>query len=117
IDPGSNSFQLSWRDRRGRTVNSVLVPYGYVRGATNDIEPAATYAAGRTAYQATAKKLLEEQLGRLSPPMSLQAIRNLVRSGSIGPEIITLGQDGAMHLFVRGLLRSAGGWVNSSAGY
>ena len=63
----------SWPGRRRGTgvVRSILVPYGYVRGAVNDIEPASDYAAGRAVYQAKAKLQIESELAKLTPPMSL----------------------------------------------
>jgi len=118
LDPGSNSFELAWQERGATTITSVLVAHGYVRGATNDIEPAADYAAGRRAYQAGAKTRLETELAALNPPMSLARVRDLVRAGRIGPEMITLGLDGvSAHLAVRGLLRPGGRWVADAATY
>jgi Ppx/GppA phosphatase family len=118
LDPGSNSFELAWQARGTGVVRSIMVPYGYVRGAVNDIEPASDYAAGRAAYQAKAKLQIESELARLTPPMSLASLRSLVTSGAIGPDIIALGQDGAVQLSARGLLRRADRtWVADAVGY
>ena len=118
LDPGSNSFELAWQETGATTITSVLVPYGYVRGAANDIEPAGSYASGRTAYQAKVKAQLEAALGALNPPTSLAGLRTLVLNKKIGPEIIALGQDGAVHLSVRGLLRLPGGtWISDAPAY
>src|SRR5262249_20436161 len=32
LDPGSNSFQISWQAKGASAAVSILVPYGYVRG-------------------------------------------------------------------------------------
>ena len=115
LDPGSNSFQIAWQAKGATTVASILVPYGYVRGA-NEIE-ASDYASGRAAYQAKARAAIGDQLARLEPPMSLSALKAMVAEGTLGREIVTLGQDGAVFLPVRGLLRKAGGWVAEQSSY
>ena len=56
LDPGSNSFQLAWQERGSPTITSIVVRHGYVRGAVNEIEPAADYPAGRQAYQHPARR-------------------------------------------------------------
>jgi hypothetical protein len=118
LDPGSNSFELAWQPKGSTTVSSILVAYGYVRGAVNDIEPAATYAAGRAAYQARVKAMIDEELGKLSPVMTLATLHDLVARGSIGPEIIALGQDGAVQLSARGLLKaSPDSWIRDASSY
>jgi len=118
LDPGSNSFQIAWQETGSPGIRSVLIKYGYVRGAVNDIEPAADFAAGRAQYQAKARAQIEEELGKLTPPMSLARLRQLVAEKKIGPELVALGQDGAVHLSVRGLLRSgAGGWITEPDAY
>jgi len=117
LDPGSNSFELAWQERGAATIVSVLVKHGYVRGSVNDIEPAADYAAGRAAYQAKVRALLEKELTGLTPPLDLAGIRRLVKDGKIGPELVTLGQDGAVQLAVRGLLRDGGGWIADASAY
>ena len=63
--------------------------------------------------------MIEQELGRLRPARTLSGLRQLVRQGKIGPEIIALGEDGAaVPLAVRGLLRDgAGGWITDQARY
>jgi Ppx/GppA phosphatase family protein len=119
LDAGSNSFELAWQEKGSPAISTILVPYGYVRGAANDFEPAADYAAGWRAYQAKARAAIEQELGRLSPPLSLARLRGLVARGKIGPDVIALGDDGAViPLAVRGLLRrSATGWVADAKAY
>jgi hypothetical protein len=118
LDPGSNSFELAWQPRDSKTISSILVPYGYVRAATNDVEPAVDYAAATAAYQARARTLIDQELGKLDRRMSLAALRQLVKSGAIGPEIVALGQDGAVELSVRGRLRTPNrGWVADASSY
>ncbi len=90
---------------------------GYVRGAANDFEPAPSYAAGVAAYQAKVRAKVSEALARLSPPMSLTGLAHLVQTGELSPELIGLGQDGAINLAVRGELRSDGAWVTDPALY
>jgi hypothetical protein len=117
LDPGSNSFELAWQPRSAGAISSVLVAYGYVRASTNDMERAKSYAEGRVAYGAKVRAMLNEQLAKLNPPMTLSDLGALVRAGRIGPEIITLGLDGASHLWVRGLMRTATGWVSDSGAF
>jgi hypothetical protein len=118
LDPGSNSFEIAWQETGSPIIRSILIKYGYVRGAVNDIEPAADYAAGRGQYQTKARAQIEDELGKLTPPMSLAKLHQLVADKKIGPELIALGQDGAVHLSVRGLLRSgAGGWIAEPDAY
>lgn len=118
LDPGSNSFQLSWQPRSAATPTSVLIPYGYVRASTNDFETAADYQAARLAYGAKVRARIDEALAQLSPPADLAELARLVRSGALGREVVTLGQDGAVQLAVRGTLRDAGGaWLADTGAY
>jgi hypothetical protein len=119
LDAGSNSFELAWQEKGSPDVQTILVPYGYVRGFANEFEPAADYEAGRRAYQARARAGMEEQLAKLSPPMSLARLRARVALGKIGPEIIALGEDGAVvPLAVHGRLRSGpSGWLADPKAY
>ena len=73
LDSGSNSFQLSWQEKKSATTQSILVPFGYVRAAANDFEPASDYASARAAYQQRARAAIEQELGRLSPPLTSRA--------------------------------------------
>jgi hypothetical protein len=113
LDPGSNSFELAWQEKGSTTIASILVPYGYVRAATNDFDSASDYASARAAYQQHARAAIEQELGRLSPPSTLSRLRALVGKGEVGPELIALGEDGAVvPLVVRGWLRDgSGGWT------
>ena len=49
--------------------------------------------------------------------MSLSSLKAMVAEGTLGREIVTLGQDGAVFLPVRGLLRKAGAWVAEQSSY
>jgi hypothetical protein len=112
LDPGSNSFQVSWRVASGGPIESVLVEYGYVRGATNDFEGATSYGAGRAAYQAKVRTMIEAALAARTPPLRLSDLRDHVASGRLGRDLIVLGQDGAVDLAMRGQLRDASGaWL------
>jgi hypothetical protein len=115
LDPGSNSFQLSWRGKASARIESVLIEYGYVRGSTNDFEGAASYAAGRSAYQAKVRALIEAALHARTPSLSLAGLRQQVATGRLGRDLIALGQDGAVDLAVRDQLRDGrGGWVSEA---
>jgi Ppx/GppA phosphatase family len=118
LDPGSNSFELAWQEKGSTEIRSILVPYGYVRGAGNDFETAADFPTGRAAYQAKTREKIDAELAKLTPPSSLASLRQQMAHGELGPEIVTLGQDGAVYLWVRGLLRrSDGGWIAESKAY
>ena len=119
LDAGSNSFELAWQEKGSPDIHTILVPYGYVRGFANDFEPAKGYEAGRRAYQARARAGIEQELAKLSPPMSLAKLRALAARGSVGPEVIALGEDGAIvPLAVQGRLRSApSGWLADPKAY
>ena len=118
LDPGSNSFQISWRLNGTTDIGTVSVPLGYVRASTNDIEPAADYATGRTAYVADATQQLGDALGKLAPPTTLAAIKQLVTDGKLGKEIIAVGQDGAVDLVVRNKLKDMSGtWISDQKAY
>ena len=64
LEPGSNSLQLAWQAKGATASASILVPYGYVRGA-HEIE-ASDYASGRAAYQAKARAAMGDQLAKAS---------------------------------------------------
>ena len=119
LDAGSNSFELAWQPKGSTTIASILVPYGYVRAAINDFDSASDYASARAAYQQRARAAIEQELGRLSPPLTLSRLRGLVGKGEIGPELIALGEDGAVvPLVVRGWLRDgSGGWTADQKTY
>jgi hypothetical protein len=119
LDPGSNSFQLSWQPKGSTTIASILVPFGYVRAAANDFDPASDYASARAAYQQRVRAAIEQELGRLNPPLTLSRLRGLVSKGEIGPELIAVGEDGAVvPLAVGGWLRDGfGGWTSDPRSY
>ena len=118
LDPGSNSFQLSWWARATAEPVSVLIPYGYVRASVNDFENAADYEAARLAYEAKVRARIDDALAELSPPLDLAGLAQMVRSGALGSDVVTLGQDGAVQLAVRGTLRGADGrWLADADDY
>jgi hypothetical protein len=89
-----------------------------VRAAANDFEPAADYATARRAYDAKVTARVNEALGRLAPPLTLGGLADLVKQSELGPELIALGQDGAVQYAVRGTLREAGGaWIADAGTY
>ena len=118
LDSGSNSFELAWQEEGAPGISSITVPYGYVRGAANDFDPAKDYAAGVAAYQARAREMIERDLAQLTPPMSLARLRELVAGGKVGRDLITLGEDGStVPLVVRRRLRVPSGWVSDGKKY
>ena len=119
LDSGSNSFELAWQQKGATEMASVTVEYGYVRAATNDLEPAADFSRGREAYQTRVRDLIEQDLAKLTPPTSLARLRALVGQGKLGADLIALGEDGAVvPLAVRGALRNGTrGWVSDGKKY
>jgi exopolyphosphatase/guanosine-5'-triphosphate,3'-diphosphate pyrophosphatase len=113
LDAGSNSFELAWQEKDSPSVRTILVPYGYVRAAANEFAAGSEYARARAAYQEHARAMIEQQLARLEPMTSLAGLRSLVRRGRIGPDLIALGEDGAIvPLVARGRLREGPGrWI------
>jgi hypothetical protein len=117
LDPGSNSFQIAWQSKSGGPIRSVLVEYGYVRASAGDFESAADYASAVAAYRAKLTTQIAEALSRMSPPIDLTTLASQVRSGVLGSDLITLGQDGAVQWFVRGVLRDNGSWITDAKAY
>jgi hypothetical protein len=121
LDPGSNSFQIGfWLD--GETAaRTVSVPFGYQRGADKyypSTPVTETYDVIRKRHADEIKTLLDAALGKLTPPTNLAAIKTAITSGKLGPELYIVGQDGALHLSVRGALRDAGGkWIDAAPAY
>ncbi len=118
LDPGSNSFQVSWRLQDATDIGTVSAPLGYVRASTNDVEPAADFASGRAAYVADATQQLVAALAKLGPPMTLAAVKQLVTDGKLGKELFVVGQDGAVALVVRNELKDSNGtWPSDQKAY
>jgi len=118
LDPGSNSFQVSWRLKNETAIGTVSVPLGYVRASANDVEPAADFASGRAAYVSDATQQLTDALAKLTPAMTLAAVKQLVTDGKLGKEIFVVGQDGSVDLVVRNKLKdTAGTWVSDQKTY
>jgi hypothetical protein len=120
LDPGSNSFQIGWWDRTVGAPRTVSVPFGYVRGAAKHYPDATTdtYDVARAKHATDLTAQLNTALGALTPPTTLAAIKALITAGTLKPEIHVVGQDGALHLSVKALLRGADGkWIDTKAGY
>jgi hypothetical protein len=116
LDPGSNSFQISWWPKGAKVARTVSVPFGYVRGARAyyAADTTGTFDAARAKHAEEIKKRLEEALAALKPPSSLAQLKK----EGLSPEIFVMGQDGALHLAVRGTLRDAEGrWIQAPAAY
>ncbi len=120
LDPGSNSFQIGWLPRGSTTVRTVSVPLGYVRGANTFYTEATTdsYDVARAKHAADLKTRLDAELARLTPPSSLALLKAAITAGDLKPEIFAVGQDGALHLSIKALLRdTAGKWIDTEPAY
>ena len=120
LDPGSNSFQIGWLEKGATTPRTVSIPFGFVR-ATAEHYPVRTsesYDAARADHAAHLVALLGEALGALTPPASIASLRNAIAHGKLEPVIYVVGQDGALQLAVRALLRGEDGrWVDTKDAY
>ncbi len=120
LDPGSNSFQVSWQETGSMTVQTVSVPFGYVRGAAK-YYPATTmdtYDAARAKHAAELQTLLNTALGNLMPPANLMSLKALVTSMKVGKQVFVVGQDAAIKLSLSAALRNAMGmWIDTQAAY
>ena len=119
VDPGSNSFQIAFWIKGAKDIESVSVPFGYVRAAAAAFaNPAvADYAAARAQYVERVRTDVERALGQLSPPRSLAILTRAVADKSLDGDLVTMGQDGAIHLAVDGVVRPGGAWVTTQADY
>jgi hypothetical protein len=120
LDPGSNSFQLAWWPKGAARPQSVSVPFGYVRGGKTYYDAASedSCEAARSKHTADLKAQIEAALQKATPPTSLGALKASAANGDLRPELFILGQDGALHLAVRGELRDADGtWADTQTAY
>jgi hypothetical protein len=120
LDPGSNSFQIGWWPKGAPGPRTVSVPFGYQRAAAKYYKADATdtYEAARAAHAADIKVQLETALGALSPAVTLAQLKAAITAGNLKPEVFIVGQDGALHLSVRAVLRDmAGKWIEDKAAY
>jgi hypothetical protein len=120
LDPGSNSFQIAWWPQGAKVARTVSVPLGYVRGsrAYYPADAKDTFDAARAKHADDIRKRLDEALGALKPPSSLSELKAAVAKGALSPEMFVMGQDGALHLVVRGQLRDREGrWITAAAPY
>jgi hypothetical protein len=117
LDPGSNSFQLGFWQKGDAAPKAVSIPLGYQRGAGAHYAPATTdtYEVARGKHQAELKSLIEAALAKIDPTLTLAELRAKRVSG----ELFLVGQDGALHLSVRGELRdkATGVWITDKAAY
>jgi hypothetical protein len=121
LDPGSNSFQIGWWPKGATAARTVSVPLGYVRGAAKHYPEATatdTYAVAKGKHAAELVTLLDQALGKLTPPSSVAALKADIAVANLKPEIFVVGQDGALHLAVRASLRDPQGkWIDSKKAY
>lgn len=120
LDPGSNSFQIGWFEMGAAAPRTASVPFGFVRAAAEHY-PASTsdgYAIARERQAAHVTELIGAALGALDPPASFASLRTAIQQGRLEPVLYVVGQDGALHLAVRALLRRTDGrWVDTKAAY
>ena len=77
-----------------------------------------SYEAARVRHAAQAKTQIEEALAVAAPVKTLSDLKAAIAKGEIRPELFIFGQDGALHLVVRGRLRDPEGrWVDSASAY
>jgi hypothetical protein len=120
LDPGSNSFQIGWWPKGATAARTVSVPFGYVRGGAMfyPATTAETYDVARAKHAMELKTRLDASLAALNPPSSLAMLKAAITATDLKPELFIVGQDGALHLSVRGLLRDATGkWIADKATY
>jgi hypothetical protein len=123
IDPGSNSFQVGFLPKGAPGVQTVSIPFGYVRAAAkyfaNTMDTTITsYEAARSRYAEDAKVQIDAALAKLSPATSLSALKKVVADKALGTELFVVGQDGAVHLAVLGRLRDGTGkWIADKDAY
>jgi hypothetical protein len=102
VDPGSNSFQVTWQAVGDSAPRGLSIPLGYEQAANLHFASAESYAAGREAYA----RDIRERLAAI--PGFADAKAAAAKAGTL----LVLGQDGAVHLVVRGELRDrAGHWL------
>jgi len=121
LDPGSNSFQIGWWPKGATAARTVSVPLGYVRGAAKHYPEATaldTYEVARAKHAAELVTMLDQALGKLTPPTSLAMMKADIAAANLKPELFIVGQDGALHLAVRASLRDPQGkWIDSKKAY
>ena len=84
LDPGSNSFQIGWWPKGATAARTVSVPLGYVRGAAKHYPEATapdTYEVARAKHAAELITMLDQALGKLTPPTSLAALKADITGG------------------------------------
>lgn len=117
LDPGSNSFQLSWWSKGAESPSAVSIPFGYVRGAATyyPANTTDTYAVARQNHETALKSKIDTALGALTPANALAQLKQAVAEGNLARELFLLGQDGATHLAIRGELRDPTtlSWINT----
>ncbi len=120
LDPGSNSFQIGWLPKGATKARTVSVPYGYTRSGKDFYAEVSTdtYEVARGKHAAKLKTDIDAALGALTPKSSLADLRAAITAGNVKPELFIPGQDGALHLTVKALLRGTDGkWISDKAAY
>ncbi len=120
LDPGSNSFQLGWFEKGDTKPRTVSLPFGYVRAAAEhySVSAPASYDAARAAHATQLIGMIDKALGALDPPSSIKSLRTAIADGRLEPVIFIAGQDGALHLAMRALLRTPEGrWIDTKEAY
>jgi Ppx/GppA phosphatase family protein len=112
VDAGSSSFQITSQTPGQEAPRGVSVPLGYEQAARIHFAEAEGYEGGQRAYADDVKRRLT------GAGLDLTDLRAAVAGGKLGRRIVALGQDGAIHLAVGGLLRDGTGrWLQDEAAY
>ena len=122
IDPGSNSFQLSFWLMGDTGPKAISVPLGYTRAANKYFANTAdttitSYAVARMKYLDEVKTSVNAELGKLTPALTLADLKTAITGGKITPDLYLLGQDGAVFLGATGALKPGGAWIADKATY
>jgi hypothetical protein len=121
LDPGSNSFQLGWWQKGADAARAVSIPFGYVRAAKAHYPEKGTdsYEAARLQHTRDLKERIDQALAEMNPPSSLALLNKMVSAGELEPALFIIGQDGALHLAIRGQLRdpATSHWIDTPATY
>jgi hypothetical protein len=120
LDPGSNSFQVSFQRKGDKDPVSVSIPFGYVRGTANFFakDGIASFMAARAMHQQKVKADIDAALGKLTPKVSLADLKKAIATDkTLGSELYLVGQDGAVFMGVSGALKPEGKWVTTQSAY
>jgi hypothetical protein len=120
LDPGSNSFQIAFWPKGTAAPRTISVPFGYVRAAAQFYAADADtgYEISRREHARELGATIRAALAALAPPADLAELRRAVSAGALERRLFVAGQDGSLHLAMRGRLREAPGrWIAAKPAY